>query len=302
MAINYEKYWLSRIISVQAILSADYRQNWIFDGEKLIHVHQDAWELIVCLTKSIRMLNGEEEVTLQQGQLILIQPGVRHCIVSGDEDANVFVLSFVCNNDRYLFSLQNRILNAQDSSFEIIHSMIRELKYSFVLQQNTLHLSRFIPNSTSPVGAEQMICCYLEQFLILLLRDTTTEQGAVATTSGFHRVFQTYLSDQVTTYIQDNISASLTVQSIADHFHYSRARLSALYKEATGVSISDTIINTRIQAAKKMLHKGGYSIAQISESLGFSSPQYFSYKFAKITGFPPTQYCKKRKKNTSNNK
>lgn len=293
MAIKYEKYRLSRIISVQAIVSADYRQKKIKGNDK--HIHQDAWELVVCLTGNVSVFNGEENISLEQGQLFLIQPGLPHCLTIVDDETSVFILSFTCSNDNYLFSLQNRIIRTRPSSMEIVFSMIRELESSFVLQGKNLHLLHFIPSSTSPVGAEQMICCYLEQFLILLLRDATMDQGNVVTAGGFHRVFQTYLSDQVTTFIQENLTAPLSVQSVADHFHYSRARLSSLYKDATGNSISDAISDARIQEAKKLLREGGCSIAQISESLGFSSPQYFSYKFAKLTGEPPTHYSKKHK-------
>lgn len=294
MAINYEKYWLSRIISVQAIVSADYMQGYLDGGSQ--HVHQDAWELILCLAGNVSVVNGEETVQLNQNQLILIQPGHGHCLISSSSASRTFVLSFTCNNDSYLFSLQNRILQAQSSSLGLVSSMIQELESTFSPQKNSLRLSRFIPSSTSPVGAEQMICCYLEQFLILLLRDATMEQGNVVTSGGFHKAFQTYLSDQITAYIQQNLHTSLSVQSIANHFHYSRARLSALYKEATGVGIGDAISNARMQAAKKMLHEGVYTITQISEALGFSSPQYFSYKFAKATGTPPSHYCKNKKK------
>lgn len=293
MAIKYEKYWLSRIISVQAIVSADYRQKKIRGSDK--HIHQDAWELVVCLTGNVSVFNGEENISLEQGQLFLIQPGLPHFLTIVDDETSVFILSFTCSNDNYLFSLQNRIIQTRPSSMEIVFSMIRELESSFVLQGKNLHLLHFIPSSTSPVGAEQMICCYLEQFLILLLRDATMDQGNVVTAGGFHRVFQTYLSDQVTTFIQENLTAPLSVQSVADYFHYSRARLSSLYKDATGNSISDAISDARIQEAKKLLREGGCSIAQISESLGFSSPQYFSYKFAKLTGEPPTHYSKKHK-------
>lgn len=296
MAINYEKYWLSRIISVQAIVSADYMQGHLNGGNE--HIHQDAWELVLCLKDNVSIHTGNDDVTLTQRQLILIQPGLSHCLISCDENANTFVLSFTCNNDSYLFSLRNRIIEAKESSLGLVRAMIQELESTFVPQKNSLRLYRFIPSSTSPVGAEQMICCYLEQFLILLLRDATMEQGNVMTSGRFHKAFQTYLSDQVTSYIQQNLNATLSVQSIANHFHYSRARLSALYKEVTGLCIIDAICNARIQAAKSMLHEGGQSITQISEALGFSSPQYFSYKFAKATGMPPTQYCKKYKQNT----
>ncbi len=294
MAIQYEKYWLSRIISVQAIVSADYIPGCHPAARN--HAHQDAWELVVCLNGSVFVNHGENAVTLEQGQLILIQPGIGHSLNIEDANARTFVLSFTCNNDNYLLSLQNTILCATDATFSLVEGMIRELQDSFVPQMERLHLFRFIPSANSPVGAEQMICCYLEQFLILLLRNATMEQGNVVSSRQFHKAFQTYLTDQVTTYIQENLSGQLSVQSIADYFHYSRARLSSLYKEATGISISEAITNAQIQAAKKMLHESEKSITQISEELGFSSAQYFSYKFTKITGTPPSHYCAKYKR------
>lgn len=293
MAIQYEKYWLSRIISVQAIVSADYISGCHPAARN--HTHQDAWEMVVCLEGSVCVNHDEQSIMLQKGQLILIQPGVKHDLEITNESAKTFVLSFACNNDNYLFSLQNTILRADPSTLALINGMVRELRDSFVPQMERLHLFRFIPNANSPLGAEQMICCYLEQFLILLLRNATMEQGNVVSSGAFHKVFQTYLSDQITSYIQDNLSGQLNVQDIAEHFHYSRARLSALYKEATGISIGEAITNTQIQAAKNLLHEGKKSIAQISEELGFSSPQYFSYKFTKLTGTPPSQYYQKHK-------
>ena len=269
MAIHYEKYWLSRIISVQAIVSADYIKGCHPAATR--HIHQDAWELILCRRGNVMLHHNQDTLQLSQGQLILIQPGITHDLEITDPSAKTFVLSFVCSNDNYLFSLQNTILQATDAMFVLAASMIRELKDTFGPQEERLHLFHFIPDANSPLGAEQMICCYL------------------------HKAFQTYLADQVTAYIQENLSGPLSVSNIAEHFHYSRARLSALYKEATGVGISEAIANAKIQAAKRMLRGGEKSIAQISEELGFSSPQYFSYKFAKITGQSPSQYCKGRK-------
>ena len=293
MAIHYEKYWLSRIISVQAIVSADYIKGRHTAVRS--HCHQDAWELILCLQGSVEVTHNQSAFTLSQGQLILIQPGIIHDLEIDDENAKTFVLSFVCSNDNYLFSLQNTILPATDAMVTLTDAMIRELKDTFGPQEERLHLFHFIPDANSPLGAEQMICCYLEQFLILLLRETTKEKGTVVSSDRFHKAFQTYLTDQVTAYIQENLSGPLSVSNIAEHFHYSRARLSALYKEATGIGISEAIANAKIQAARRLLRGGEKSIAQISEELGFSSPQYFSYKFAKLTGQSPSQYCKGRK-------
>lgn len=285
--IKYEKYWLRRIISVQAVVSADYVEGRFAAMND--HSHQDAWELIYVCAGQVGVRKGNETELLEQDQMVLLCPGIRHDLQIEDPEAKTFVLSFVCSNDSYLLSVQNAVLNADPAMLNMVESMIRELTATFSPQNPKLHLIRFVPDAHSPVGAEQMICCCLEQFLILLLRKTVN----VTSAEQFHEAFQTYLSDQVTEYIRQNLSHALTVQQIAEHFHYSRARLSALYKEATGTGINEAITNIRIQQAKEMLQTSGKSIAQISEELGFSSAQYFSYKFAKEVGMPPSRYVEK---------
>ena len=290
--INYEKYWLSRIISVQAVVSADYIEGRF--PAKYYHAHQDAWELIFVREGTVTVKRDADMVALCRNQMILLCPGVHHDLQIDDPGAKVFVLSFVCSNDGYLLSVQNVPLNAEASMLPFVESMIRELTATFASQSARLHLVRFEPDIHSPVGAEQMICCCLEQFLILLLRESTMTQGNVASAEQFHKAFQTYLTDRVTDYIHENLSGQLTVQQIAEHFHYSRARLSTLYKEATGVSISEAITNCQIQKAKEMLLKSEKSVADISEELGFSSTQYFSSKFARVVGISPSHYREKQ--------
>lgn len=289
--IRYEKYWLSRIISVQAVVSADYVEGCL--AAENDHAHQDAWELIYVRAGQVEVRKDDETILLAQDQMLLLCPGIHHDLQIEDPGAKTFVLSFVCSNDSYLLSVQNTVLQATPSMLPMVESMVRELTATFAPQSHRLHLIRFVPDQNSPVGAEQMICCCLEQFLILLLRERAMVQGNPTTGEQFHQAFQTYLTDQVTEYIKQNLSGPLTVQQIAAHFHYSRTRLSALYKEATGVGINEAITNIKIQKAKELLRCSQKSIAEISEELGFSSAQYFSYKFVKVVGIPPSKYIKK---------
>lgn len=288
--IRYEKYWLRRIISVQAVVSADYVEGCM--TAMYDHTHQDAWELVYVCAGNVEVRKDHETISLGENQMILLCPGIHHDLQIDDKNAKTFVLSFVCSNNAYLLSVQNTALDAPDTTRPLVDAMVRELIATFAAQSQQLHLYRFVPDVHSPLGAEQMICCYLEQFLILLLRQTS--MGATGTSAEqFHKAFKTYLIDQVTEYIQENLSGQLTVQQIADHFHYSRARLSGLYKEATGVGINEAITNIKIQKAKELLRSNRQSIAEIAETLGFSSAQYFSYKFVKVVGVPPSKYIKK---------
>ena len=47
----------------------------------------------------------------------------------------------------------------------------------------------------------------------------------------------------------------------------------------------------RIKRAKILLLDQKLSVTQISEILGFSSPQYFSHKFTEQVGCPPSKYA-----------
>ena len=116
-------------------------------------------------------------------------------------------------------------------------------------------------------------------------------QGQIVNSSGFAEAINTYLVDQITEYIDKYLGEPLTVESIAKHFHYSRARLSTLYKNVTGVGIKETIDERRIQQAKILLIKKEKSVLQISEELGFSSSTYFTHKFTKTVGMSPTKFA-----------
>ena len=85
----------------------------------------------------------------------------------------------------------------------------------------------------------------------------------------------------------------LTVGYIASQFHYSRTRLSTLYKELTGIGINEMITDVRIKCAKELLMRGGLSIGDVAERCGFSSLQYFSHKFTEKIGMSPSQYIAK---------
>ena len=51
-------------------------------------------------------------------------------------------------------------------------------------------------------------------------------------------------------------------------------------------------IRLKIEKAKKLLRENEISVTQISETLAFDTPNYFSKTFKKITGYTPLQYKK----------
>ena len=97
--------------------------------------------------------------------------------------------------------------------------------------------------------------------------------------------------EQVTQYIRKNLHERLSVEEIAAHFHYSRSRLTTIYKAVTGLGIRESIIYERVERAKELLAQGDKPVSQIAEELGFSSPHYFSRTFTETVGCSPRKYA-----------
>jgi len=289
MALTYNTYPLSRIISVKEIVSADY----VLGIHPAInnHQHAEAWEFIYCLHGSVIAQRGTEVFTVEESEIVLIPPNTPHDIAVGDKNAQVFIISFTVSNDDFLYLMKNQVISVSETQHQIISLMIRELEDAFIQSDNYLHLVNFHPRKDSPIGAEQIISCCLEQVLILLFRNAIETASRPIEATHFRSAINSLLCDQVNAYMEQHISERLTVDSIAKHFHYSRTRLSHIYKNTTGTGIHQTLFSLRLFRAKQMLLKKDLSVTEISEQLGFSSPQYFSARFSAETGIPPSQYA-----------
>ncbi|MCR4902985.1 MAG: AraC family transcriptional regulator [Butyrivibrio sp.] len=91
-------------------------------------------------------------------------------------------------------------------------------------------------------------------------------------------------------YIQNNLSQSIKVSEIANHFGYNPKYLSHLFVEIKGIPLKQFILSQKIEAANFMLSDKDNTITQISEKLGFSDVHNFARCYKKITGLTPTEY------------
>ena len=290
---SYEEHPLSRIVNIQAIVTADYVNG--LEPADHIHVHQTAWELCICLAGQTLITKDTHELSLQAGQIVFVPPAVPHCVCTMQKSTRAFIVSFTCSNSssESLMLLQDALLPVSEELRTLLEKVIAELKTTFEQRADSLRLTRFTPKASSPLGAEQMICCYLELMLLNLLREVTMDQGEIVSSSQLQNALQVCLVKQVTAYIRDNLGQRLTADEVAQHFHYSRARLSAICKSITGLGLNKLISYERIEAAKELLAGQEKTVFQISDELGFTSPQYFSHKFTQEVGCPPSQYAAK---------
>ncbi len=291
---RYEKYRLSRLICINEIVSADYVQG---DLPPSLHSHSDAWEMGCCITGRATVCYGKGRISLGAGEAFFVPPGVSHSFIMEDQAENsAFVISFTCT-DEPIKLLRNRTLSVSQDQMNIINQIIRELMDAFSRNRPGLRIYHFAPNPEASLGAEQMILSYLEQLLIGFLRTITMHKGVVISGTHFERSIGNYQIDTVRRYIRDHLQEDISVESLAGEFHYSRTRLSVLFKEATGQTINEYITLERIAKAKHLLVEGKLSMNQISRLIGYNSPQYFSRRFSQVVGCAPSEYLQTSQEN-----
>jgi len=287
--IEYKKHQLSRLVSVKEIVSADFIQGILCPS--YCHDHQDAWEMCTCLEGEVSVIRDGSQVVLHSGQTLFIKPGMMHSVSVRTAASDVFVISFTCTNDESLLPLQSSALPVTETHIPLLENMKKELDLTYDRRMQRLHLVQFVPSEDPPLGAEQAICCYLELSILQYLRNEIMGQGQIVRYSQFEASMHTYLVEHVTQYVDEHLREHLTVEDIASHFHYSRVRLSTIYKHVTGFGISEMITQKRINIAKLLLLEQKKTVAQIAEELGFSSQAYFSRVFTNKVGCRPSKYA-----------
>ncbi|WP_242851499.1 AraC family transcriptional regulator [Clostridium sp. DMHC 10] len=92
-------------------------------------------------------------------------------------------------------------------------------------------------------------------------------------------------------YINKNLyNHSLSLTDIAENINVHKVYLCRIFKEETGENVTQYILKARIEKSKEIILSTNYKLYEISDKLGFSSPQQFSILFKKITGITPNQF------------
>lgn len=102
-------------------------------------------------------------------------------------------------------------------------------------------------------------------------------------------------SIQVKKYIEENFSEPLTLENIAQSLNYSPSYLSTQFKQSTGYSPIDYLIQVRIEKARLLLMETSASLREIAANVGYHDVYYFSRLFKKRVGLSPAQFRKKEK-------
>lgn len=98
--------------------------------------------------------------------------------------------------------------------------------------------------------------------------------------------------NEVDKYISKNVNNNIHIKSLAEITNLSLSHFKTKFKNLTGIPPNEYILLKKINFAKQLLANKQYKIIDVSAHLGFSSSQYFSNVFKKVTGLSPSAFKK----------
>lgn len=287
--VEFEAFNLKSILNVSKIYTMyyyEFQSDYDIEGEAL-----DFWQLIYIDKGSCIITSENREFPMEVGNIFFHRPGTyRKISGNGTDNFNVLILSFACSS-KAMDILPYECVQVSANLKSTLQKIIRECRNAFYLPIIDKGILEIQAKPTTLIGSRQLIKIYLEELLIMIMRKEYKKSEAdilsLLTTKDLD---QNNLAGSIESYLLENLDKKLTIAAVCKAFNYNKTYICTNFKKATGYSIIDYLNRAKIEKAKDMIREDNYSISEISESLGFSSPGYFSKIFKKVTGLSPLEY------------
>ncbi|MEK8126438.1 response regulator [Paenibacillus filicis] len=144
-----------------------------------------------------------------------------------------------------------------------------------------------------PIDRKQLVCALDKIHALLQRRSGKSLEPAETTEEPEERPVgaeRRRLIRKVKEYIEAHPEGDLRLQTLADYVHLNSAYLSQLFKQETGINLSDQITTVRIDRAKYLLAHTELKIYDIARLSGYQSPKHFMLVFKQQVGLTPGTY------------
>ena len=96
--------------------------------------------------------------------------------------------------------------------------------------------------------------------------------------------------NQAIEYINEHLDENPSLAAIADELEMSQYYFCRLFKQSTGMTPHQYLIQQRVEQAKLLLRQPELTITEVALACGFTHQSHFAKYFRKITGFTPKQF------------
>ncbi|MBR3837785.1 MAG: AraC family transcriptional regulator [Clostridia bacterium] len=240
------------------------------------HTHT-AFEVYFLKKGSMRISVSEEERFLKEGEVFIIFPQTEHFVLETSRDVEKFNLRFLLHNvNRSQFERGGLLYETGEAVRKELFFCIEGISSNIRVQ--------------TPMNAYR-VKSYLGVLISHLLQGIFPELEGLKPGGGETgrnaRLEQSIVMDD---FFLKYYDTHITLETLAEHLHYSKTHANRLLKQIWGMSFSEKLNQTRLQAAKKQLTESEASLEQIARLCGYSTLRGFELFFKKQTGMLPSKY------------
>lgn len=170
----------------------------------------------------------------------------------------------------------------------IIQFTLSEVSISSIVQKDALFK---ISNLCNKISEELNLKSYKYSYVINAIVNEIAV--LIARTQFKKEQSYTYMLDNTIEYINEYYMTPIRINYLANKCGYSVDHYRILFKERTGLSPKQYLMNKRQNLAKELLILTKNSINDISRQCGFEFESQFSKYFKQVTGLSPLEYRKK---------
>ncbi len=256
------------INKIYTLFYQEQEKGFLFKGEC-----HNFWELTYVDKGYLHMSLDGEKLLLQQSEIMFYAPGQHH-VQYADKDVAVCYVTISFDME---LEDEAQLLNRKFSADNNLTSLLDKILYE---KEHSIFYS------------EDLIACYLKEFVILLIRAHEMKASQVTLNTSYKANLENTLVGQASKYIDQNIAKHLSVREIASHVNVSQSYLSVLFKKHKMCTMTEYMNRARQERSKELIREGKHSITEISSLLGYTSVHYFSRQFKAFVGISPTEYAK----------
>ena len=232
------------------------------------------WQLLYVASGKAHFYIKGQDIVVTAGNMVLFQPKQEmHYEYFGKDKPEVYWVHFTGSSVRgilrkYNIPLDNNVFYAGNSP-----------TYAFLFKEMITELQ------TCRVGYEELLSMYLEQIFVLIQRSRLDKRPTVSS----HIQEEMGIARR---YFQEHYNEDINIEEYALSRNMSVSWFLRNFKQVTGKSPMQYILNIRINNAVSLLESTSYNITEISTIIGYDNPLYFSRIFKKQCGISPSDYRK----------
>lgn len=240
------------------------------DWKSLKHFHPFS-EIFYVIGGKGRFTVESDTFDVKTNDMIIVNPNIYH---HEDSDKNDPLEYVVLGVSEVSFDIEGKDNTFVYQNFDVAND---DIQY---------YISKLLSESEGKREGYQNVCQKLfELFLLFVIREMKINLSSNPIQNVVKREIR-----MICHYIDQNYADNITLDSLAEYMKINKYYMAHEFKKYMNISPINYLIERRIKECKSLLETTSLSIAEISETVGFSSQSYFSQMFKKNTGVSPKEY------------